>query len=313
MPFVLMLLQQSAPAPQSTPIDPDWLLSSTVQSAAVLVAIVGGFLVSRLVTLSSERGALIRRLHHRDELRKIKKSEYDEVHAQRVGVSRDWFLDHHKDGLLAARGNVDVDSLLDWIPRGSSDEEMRPFAVQLATTIKNAFSEIENEFPNGIPPQTSSELRSAGVKIPEEAETIYENVAEYIEKQRPQQRDTFASSHIVKPYIPTSSIVYERQDARISREKDLDREICTLDKEISLLSEELSEFGKPDGIRASISVLLYLTLVGIALPTILMALRPVPDGPLSRALVVAAFISGLGVLIGYLLLRVRSLKPPRQQ
>ena len=47
MPSFLLLLPQSAAASQSAPVDPDWLLSSTAQSAAVLVAIVGGFLVSR--------------------------------------------------------------------------------------------------------------------------------------------------------------------------------------------------------------------------------------------------------------------------
>lgn len=43
------------------PVDPNWLLSTEAQSAAALVAIIGGFLVSRLVSLSSEREGLRRR------------------------------------------------------------------------------------------------------------------------------------------------------------------------------------------------------------------------------------------------------------
>src|SRR5665213_3686378 len=49
-----------------TPVAPqdwNWLLSTTAQSAAALVAIVGGFLVTRLVTLSADREALRRRAH----------------------------------------------------------------------------------------------------------------------------------------------------------------------------------------------------------------------------------------------------------
>jgi hypothetical protein len=65
-------VQLVLPLTQSPPVDPDWLLSSTVQSAAVLVAIVGGFLVSRLVTLSAERGANIQRRQERTRLRQIK-------------------------------------------------------------------------------------------------------------------------------------------------------------------------------------------------------------------------------------------------
>jgi hypothetical protein len=41
-------------------IDPNWLLSTTAQSAAALVAIVGGFLVSRVVGLQSTRDGLLR-------------------------------------------------------------------------------------------------------------------------------------------------------------------------------------------------------------------------------------------------------------
>lgn len=40
----------------------DWLLSSAAQSAAALVAIVGGFLASRVIALSTERDAAVRRL-----------------------------------------------------------------------------------------------------------------------------------------------------------------------------------------------------------------------------------------------------------
>ena len=82
--MLLLLVRSSA----ECPVDPDWLLSSTVQSAAVLVAIVGGFLVSRLVTLS-ERGAIIQQRadEHQDKLRQIKQAEYDEVHSERLSVS----------------------------------------------------------------------------------------------------------------------------------------------------------------------------------------------------------------------------------
>jgi hypothetical protein len=42
--------------------DPNWLLSSTAQSAAALVAIVGGFLAGRLLALNADRDAAHRRL-----------------------------------------------------------------------------------------------------------------------------------------------------------------------------------------------------------------------------------------------------------
>jgi hypothetical protein len=309
------LLQQSVTVAtsQSTPVDPDWLLSSTVQSAAVLVAIIGGFLVSRLVTLSAERGALIQRRHHRKEFRELKQDMCETVHTERLVVSTEWFIKNHRSNVLAKRGEIDVEALLDdFIPRGSSKEEMRPVGEELISSVKAAFSDILALYPRDAPlPQTSDELSSEGITIPAGSEDVYVTVADYIARStEARRRSTWDSSSIATLAVPTPDIVYERQDARIAKETDLQSEIRTLDKEIALIDEELSELGKPEGIKGSIAVLMYLTLVGIALPTILMALRPVPDGPLSRAAVVAAFISGLAVLVGYLMRRVKSLKPP---
>lgn len=308
---VLLLLAHSGA--QSAPVDPDWLLSSTVQSAAVLVAIVGGFLVSRLVTLSAERGGIIQRRQHQDGLRQIRQAEYDHVHSERLSVSTEWFVKHHQDRLLAARGEVDIGSILeDFIPRGSCEDEMRPVAEHLTDSTKTAFSEIEGKFPNEAPPWTSGELRESGIVIPEGSEGIYEAVTRHIADDR---RPTWGAPNFSPYLLPsvTPDIVYQRQDARIAREDDLSSELRTLNSEVALLDEELSTFKKPEGIKSAIAVLMYLTLVGIVLPTILMALRPVPDGPAARAVIVAAFISGLGVLVVYLLWRARSLKPPQQQ
>jgi hypothetical protein len=38
--------------------EPNWLLSTTTQSSAALVAIVGGFLLSRVLALAAERNGL---------------------------------------------------------------------------------------------------------------------------------------------------------------------------------------------------------------------------------------------------------------
>ena len=303
---------------QSVPVDPDWLLSSTAQSAAVLVAIVGGFLVSRLVTLSAERSAILQRRQRLEGRRQIKQVEYDEVHADRLAISIKWFVDHHKDKLLECgdveAGSLEVESLLDFIPVGSSYQEMRPVAENMRT----AFQEIETKFSDSEipPPQTSRELRESGVLIPEGSEYIYELVAEHmvdsVKPAAPPSTSQFAFSLPVglTSFVPTPDIVIQRQDARIDLERQLSSELRALNSELALIDEELSAFKKPEGIKGAIIALTYLALVGIALPTVLMALRPVPDGPVFRVVVVAAFISGLILLLAYLLFRVRSLKPP---
>ena len=50
--------------------DPNWLLSTTAQSTAALVAIVGGFLLSRVLAFAAERNGLaLREAQLREEVR----------------------------------------------------------------------------------------------------------------------------------------------------------------------------------------------------------------------------------------------------
>lgn len=65
--------------------DPNWLLSSTAQSAAALVAIVGGFLAARVIAFNSDRDSVRRRLasteRDRENAKKLEaagKEELDE-------------------------------------------------------------------------------------------------------------------------------------------------------------------------------------------------------------------------------------------
>ena len=59
--------------------DPNWLLSTTAQSSAALVAIVGGFLLSRILALATERNGLaLREAQLRDEV-KLAEETYHSV------------------------------------------------------------------------------------------------------------------------------------------------------------------------------------------------------------------------------------------
>jgi hypothetical protein len=322
LPFLMLLVHYpsstttqsaAASASSSSPIDPDWLLSSTVQSAAVLVAIVGGFLVSQLVGLSAQRGALIQRRHHRNEIRNIKQDQYSDIHSERLSVSIKSFVDYHKDSLLSARGEIETKALLEeFIPIGSSDQEMQPIAAKLIESVKKAYAEILRVYPRDTPlPETAAGLRDAGVAMSPGSEEIFMDVANHVARSTESgRRQAWMLESLATMSASNSDIMYERQDARIAKETSLQNEMRVLDKEIALIDEQLSEIGKPEGVKGSIIVLVYLILAGIALPTILMALRPVPDNASVRVAVVAAFISGLIVLVAYLMIRLRSLRPP---
>ena len=107
--------------------DPSALLGTLAQSSAAIVAIVGGFLVSRLVALSSEREGVRRQLlATRDRLEHVT-GDFQAAHSYRLSNSVDRFAEWVLEDLAKADDQTDYEAILyDNIPRGSSHEEMRP-------------------------------------------------------------------------------------------------------------------------------------------------------------------------------------------
>ncbi|HEX4443130.1 MAG TPA: hypothetical protein VHZ81_06135 [Galbitalea sp.] len=292
-------------------VDPNWLLSSTAQSAAALVAIVGGFLVSRLIALSAERAAVGQRREELTQRRSLKRNELDEVRAVRLQVSREWFLEHHLNDVVDAKGEIDPESLIEeFTPLGSSEDEMRAFAAELLEATGQAFSALSSQFisRNNFP-STVVELRSAGIEVPPEFETLFARVARAVRESLPRPFGYSSMIDMSTLIIPNSTQApVRRQEARIDRERQLESDIRLLDAEIDLIETRTRSFAKPDGVTGAVLSLVYLSLVGIVLPTTLMAVRPVPDSVGWRVTVVAAFVSGLVVLLVYFVRRARSLR-----
>src|SRR5262249_53680566 len=131
--------------------EPNWLLSTAAQSAAALVAIVGGFLVSRVIAISTDRQGLDRRLRELQERLALKRSQLEEVYVERFAVTVEWFEEHHLGDYVAARGSVgavakSLYSEQAWIPLGSTAEEMRPYADGLAGGGAKALDVLETSY-----------------------------------------------------------------------------------------------------------------------------------------------------------------------
>jgi hypothetical protein len=295
--------------------DPNWLLSSTAQAAAALVAIVGGFLVSRLVSLSSERGQMLRRREELGTRQRLKAAEYDGLHGQRLAGSTDTFIRWNLKDVVEGYGDVEARSLVNSVPRGSSEDEMVPVAEWLVSTTQQAFREIQDRFSGTLFPRGDTEfLKENGVDIPEGSEEIYAKVADTIAERR---RRASGIPFMVSPlpseiFLPSSNLQIQRQDALIEREEAAHADLRAIDAEIALVDEQIRSVAAPEGIGGTVIALAYLAVVGIIFPTVLMAWRPVPDGAGWRVIVVCAFVSGLVVLLIHLITRVRALRsdPP---
>src|SRR5690349_15864077 len=96
------LLLQAQP-----PTDPNWLLSTTAQSAAALVAIIGGLLVSRLVGLAGERESLQRQLERSEAEEQLVAGRLSLIEAQVRSVARGFYIDSNIKRYIDAKGDPD--------------------------------------------------------------------------------------------------------------------------------------------------------------------------------------------------------------
>jgi hypothetical protein len=282
--------------------DPNWLLSTTAMSAAALVAIVGGFLISRVVALVTESHGLDRRILELTRRLDLKRYQLGEVTTERQAVCEDWFDDAHLKEYIATRGEDEslVDrSLRDWLPRGSTSKEMQPYAESLRERVSRAFSAIEAAY-NGpkFPPADVDELRNDGVRFEAIDEKIFVRVAAAIaESRRP--RSMLPELNVASLGITRSELPIARQDARIDQERSLAAEVAALDAEKAIGLEARRGLTRPRELWMAVAVLAYFALIGTVFPLILMAFDPVPHSQSVRVAVVAGFASGLVALIGF--------------
>ncbi len=302
--------------------DPNWLLSSVAQSAAALVAIIGGFLVSRLVSLAVDRNRLLERQRDLTNRVSIQERRLDEAHSRRFARTVQDFVGDHLKEAVDSRGVEEVDALLTWIPPGSSEEEMRPVAEDLLREVSEVFTTLQRHVENGG--ELSSEvedLRSFGVEVPSDyvSERVYGSVAtKMIEdrKKLARSRSSFPSLDIPSIGITSPAVVgrrttfealaIQRQDRRIEEERSAAYEVESLEQQIADVDEALRGLKTPD-LTSTVWVLAYLAAVGIVLPVVFMALRPVPSERWARWLVVGAFASGLVLLLWHMMARIRGL------
>jgi hypothetical protein len=278
-------------------VDANWLLSTTAQSAAALVAIVGGLLVSRLVALATERQGLVRRLDEIDATRSIRRDVLQDVYEERHEFSVRVFERSTMDRFVEAEGQLESSEMADIVegnwPRGAQQQEVARMAVDLAERVRRAYDVVNAHNGETHPPR----LRSMGIHVPDEDERIY-----YAIKKR------FSEGPLPVGPLSNNPIADQRQDRRIEREGELSAEVRALDAEADVVKSQLRSLSKPRGLTRAVAVLTYFAIVGIVVPLGAMTRRPVPNGPVFRIVIVVLFVSGLGALLAFVLALVRELR-----
>ncbi len=278
--------------------DPSTLYAASAAAAGALVAIMGGFLISRVVGLLSQRDDLRSRRRQLDRRLQLAEEELSLIYTERLGVSVDWFDNAHLEEIIEQRGQIDIEAMTqDSNYVGTTEDEMRSVVTNRARQVRDAFTSIESAVPKG-PVNDFAEL---GLEVPEGQEHVWIAVADAVREQRRPAGfgPLFSGSPIV---LPSSGIEYRRQDQRIRDERQVRSQVAALTAEIALIDEEMSRLGNGlPRIMMSIGILGYFALGSVAFPLALLARNRVTDSPVARWAVWGLFLSGLIMLIGFLI------------
>ncbi|MFG1656885.1 hypothetical protein ACGFIY_10195 [Micromonospora chersina] len=277
----------------------------------------GGFLVSRLVQLSSEREGLRRQLvRARDELSHVTAS-YNDAHEYRLENSRQTFLDWVTDKVVDADpATLDRAALLeDNIPRGSSTEEMGPYLDALI----NEVAEVREHVQKYVRPSDDNrldldDLRKRGLTAPDGQASLYEKIVGSIAEQLPASRGMFGISPLLNLPIPRDSVSrateLRRLDESIREEQDLLSRKTMLEGEFSRVTGEIERIGQPIGVTSAIVILAVYSVLGIVAPVVVMGFDPTTLESWLEWLLVGVFVFGLAAVLGYIFWYAKTLNDP---
>jgi hypothetical protein len=261
-----------------------------VQSAAAVVAIVGGLIATRLVTLSAERTALRRRHAEAEEAeglaverRRSRATALDRFKARYLwrAAESDIFNE------IASKQPVDWQRHIDewgWDPSTEMiDENLLP-RVELLSKFHAAIAEgNEVQF-------TSSQTEPSVREMLGRASQAW---------RLPRQASPFDVSPTSLGAINTTSRDREQADLEAELRGATDRLLVRRAETRSAL-HAMQSLGRPEGTRWAFGILAYVALVGIVAPLAVMSLGHMYVALWVRLLLVGGFSLGLIAFLLYL-------------
>jgi len=306
-------LRTHAPGP-SAPYDPGWLYSTGAQSAAVLVAIIGGLLVSRLVALAVERQGLLRRIEEMESQSNFIEANFVtyqvRVRERCHALWRKWLIESY----VLHRGDPPPNEVEDKVPRGSSMTETSQWGSELSERVKRTFQAVESVLTPTeiwIPPE---ELASRGVDIESDPDLL-ERVTTTIRNNR---RIASPMRGLIPSVFPTTSlgpiiaaghsdVPTQRHDENIARRERYESEFSQLRAQLAILHHQADPLATPPNVAFGTFALIAFAALGVGFPLLLLAINPVPTAVGIRTAVVCAFAVGLGLVLRFIVEQWRSL------
>jgi hypothetical protein len=260
--------------------DPNWLYSTIAQSTAAIVAIIGGFILSNILTLSTEKRSLRNQKQDKESQLKIltreKRQLLDELEPNEVSS----FIDSIKDDLIESEDLPSLENIM------QKYQETNSFNIEILKLNYEKILKQISEARNFIRKLLLDSDVIQVWRFDEWVKKKYLDISPYdyeiLEKEFHKKEDQIQNSlsEIDKitmstrnrismrlPYITPISVQQDLERMREKIKKD-SYEILSLENEIINLNFRITNFSYPPNLGLGIFVLCFLTFFSIFMPVI---------------------------------------------
>jgi len=277
------------------PLDPNWYLSTTAQSAAALVAIIGGFLLQKTLTLKSSIMSLKQRKNVLTKKREITERQKDIAQNALLLSNTKRFFSHHFTAYAKFRNdeNLNFDTLWKiyrpWDIELGDKEKIEKF-LREAVTRKFADKESESADEN---PNDDVELSSLGIS------QARVELLDFIERRL--NDPTFSSE------IKNSESGRARRKELVSNYDDLRYEIEMINADLEGIDAELQDTEERRHLSLGFTIVFVFGTGGVLFPLIVMAGNS-PGRDRTTFWVLGLFTFGYSAFFIYVFYLVRSVQ-----
>ncbi|MGE7876178.1 hypothetical protein [Peribacillus muralis] len=272
------------------------LITTIIAATAGLVAIIGGFLVSRVIAIASEQNGIKRRIREiKNDL--LAKREIKDT-AEKFLFEDDLNDFVSEDNIARIIGDKTLEEIIEEDEYNYlSKEELEPYYKQLKE-MSNELYELHSSTDDYYEEFSVFKKFFTEYKYPDRMDW-YERIFKVIdEMEQPEATGPFANFKYIPLTTPTINTDYKDTQKERNRLID-DIRVLELQQEEQL--KILNDYGKPEWVWSGLFVLVYACIVGIVYPSTLL---PYPkdkyDDVLTKWFLLGLFFSQLLALIIYL-------------
>ena len=278
------------------------LLTTIAASSASFVAILGGFIASKLITINGEREAVLAKISEIEQQRSFKQSEFDRLRNDELESLALGFIRSNIEALICQK---DLDTVYrSDLQYDISIEDLTPYwnrAKNLVDELLEALNSCEageklNE--NDLPKAFAQKYRQDGFAY----ETGEKIMKYYIKQSTKRNQSSILNVGLdldMDDYI-VSSPVQSAIDR--NRMESLRSEVAWLGLQLQQLEDEKQRLTKPKGMGIGLIIFGAFSVLCIILPLVLCPLmvETIRAFRITKLIILLLFAVGLASVFGYL-------------